>query len=108
MNTIHSSSLAYQPAGYLKKPEAIAVNSKQASVPAVDNQTEQSPQQPSSASTPGQIRAALEDSGLIATSNNNQPTDVRAAKALAAYTQTRNQPIQTKIADSFYGIDLYA
>lgn len=108
MNTIHSSSLAFYPAGYIK-PDASGFDKN--SVNPVDQQlgAESNRQrQELPASSPKQIEAALADVGLALDGNNAQSTDKRTARALAAYNDTRSQPIQSRLAGMISGIDLYA
>lgn len=108
MNSIHSSSLAFYPAGYIK-PDTNAFDKNQGNQAVVDNEAGNERQtQKTPASTPKQIEAAITDAGLTIDNRYDQPTNARAAKALAAYTQTRNQPIQAQIADTFVGLDLFA
>lgn len=107
MNTIHSSSLAFYPAGYIK-PDANGFDKNSANP--VDRQLEAESnrqRQGLPASSPKQIEAALADVGLAVGDKYAQPTDKRTAKALAAYNDTRSQPIQSRLAGMISGIDLY-
>lgn len=110
MNTIHSSSLAFYPAGY-KQPQTGRLDNirEQKATPESNPRTEnrQNPDLPKTSST-AQIKAALADNGLITTNNDNQPSNSRTLKALNAYTENRNQPAQMRVSEIISGIDLYA
>ncbi|MBL6986441.1 MAG: hypothetical protein ISR72_05225 [Methylobacter sp.] len=63
-------------------------------------------------STPDEIKKTLDNVGLSAdlTSKNNiiQPTDSRIQRALSAYNQEFNAPLQDQRAQLITGIDAYA
>lgn len=105
VNTIHRSSLAFRPAGFLQPDSAVNApnsRSKIADGPYANYQ------EPTSSSTPGQIKAALESLGLNDTASDKQAFDLRTTKALAIYLETHNQPMQTELTKLVSGIDLYA
>ena len=106
MNTIHSSSLAWYRTGYIK-PEADRFDKnslKTVETDAASSKNQQTVARP--ASTPEQIKTALAKADLI-NNSYNQPENSRAAKALMAYTETRNQPIQTQLSNSFTSVDIF-
>jgi hypothetical protein len=107
VTTIHSSSLSFQPSGYIK-PDRLAFQPRP-SVNPVANQTDANPgQQPAAASTPRQIQMAIEQSGLNNENEYPQTGNSRTAKALASYSQTRNQSAQSQVSSLISRIDLYA
>lgn len=105
MNTIHSSSLAFYPAGYIK-PEQDSLNTKQARPVAFDEQKQKQENLP--ASTPEQIKAAIANVGLKKEEGFSQESNTRINRALQAYNQTRDQPIQTQLENIISSVDYYA
>jgi hypothetical protein len=106
VNTIHSSSLAFIPTGYIK-PEQESVIKKPAdtivsSNYGIDNRL-QAP-----ASTPEQVKTALTKLGLNNQDDFNQGDNTRSNKALQAYAETLNQLTQTQLENMISRVDYYA
>jgi len=105
VTTIHSSSLSFLPAGYATPDRSTLPPSPS---PVVNQTNDQAGQQSPAASTPSQIQAAIEQSGLNNENQYPQTSNARTAKALAIYNQTRNQPAQNQLSTLISGIDSYA
>lgn len=106
MNTIHSSSLAFYRVGYIN-PEQDRFEKNQTKRVEANSESAknlQSIERP--VSTPEQIKTAIE-STTLRKDNYDLPGNSRAAKALLAYTETRNQPMQTQLAASLSSVDFY-
>lgn len=106
VNTIHNSSLAFIPTGYIK-PEQESVIKKPADTifstnNGIDNRLQ------ASASTPEQVKTALTKSGLNNPNNFDQGDNSRANKALQIYAENRNQPAKTQLENMISRVDYYA
>lgn len=108
MNTIHSSSLAAYPAGYIKpERDSFAQNqapTKNSTLQA--NGLERRPETP--ASTPDQIKTALAEMRTDQSGSALQNQDNRTHKALQAYNETSEQLNQIKLENLISRVDYYA
>jgi len=108
VNTIHSSSLAAYPTGLIKpEQDSLAKNRPQinkSETPA--NDFARRPEAP--ASTPNEIKSALDASNLKQADTSMQNYDNRTQKALQAYNQTSEQLNQNKLEDLISRVDYYA
>lgn len=105
MNTIHRSSLAIRPAGFLQTEKS--VNGRNA-LSKISDEPFANDLEVTTSSTPGQIKAALKSLGLNDAPSDAQAFDLRTKKALAIYLETRNQPMQAELSKLVSGIDLFA
>ncbi|WAR43906.1 hypothetical protein [Methylomonas rapida] len=101
MNTIHSSSLAFYPTGYLK-PEQDSLNKKQAPLDEPNPLNLNLP-----AWTPEQIQKAMASAGLNKHNDFSQEANTRTNRAVQAYHQTRDQPIQAQLENIISRVDYY-
>lgn len=106
VNTIHSSSLAFIPSGYVKPEQEVVVNKPANAVVSNDNGVNNRLQSP--ASTPEQVKTALTKSGLNNQDNFNQSDNTRTNKALQTYAETRNYSLQTQLENMISRVDYYA
>ncbi|MGZ8158112.1 MAG: hypothetical protein ACXWT4_04805 [Methylobacter sp.] len=106
---IHSSSLNFSPLGPNPKVgrNNSAQNKDENEFPVAKNAPNKN--QPSS---PEEIKKALDNVGLAidlsGQDNIIKPTDSRTLRALSAYTQEFNAPLQDQRAQLITGIDAYA
>lgn len=107
---IHSSSLTFTPVGFNRKvtESNSAQNKDQNDLSAAkDAQYKNNP-----TSLPNDIKKTLDSVKLAkdVTIQDNiiRPTDSRTLKALSAYTQELNAPLQDRSAQLITGIDAYA
>lgn len=108
MNTIHSSSLAAYPSGYIK-PEQDSLAKNRAQTNKTEILTKDFERRlESPASTPDQIKSALAKSNLEQSGMSMQNQDNRARKALQAYSQTHEQLNQNKLEGLISRVDYYA
>lgn len=107
MNTIHSSSLASYPSGYIK-PEQDSLAKNRVPIKIAENPVETIDRRPGKpASTPEQIRAALLASEMEQPSSLMQDLDNRTQRALQTYNQTREQLNQNKLEGLIARVDYY-
>lgn len=108
VNSIHSSSLAYIPAGPTR-PEQESFAKKNPQPPASDNLTSPDAQRNLlPASTPEQIQKALAQSGFDNEGGLSQNQNPRAQKALQSYVDNRNQAMQVQLESVISRVDYYA
>jgi len=107
VNTIHSSSLTLRPTAY-PQADTTRVQDAQKKPSSTSVESNADALQAAAPSTPEQIRAALETMDASRRTNGTPITDLRTAKALATYLETRNQPMQAERSGLFSGINLYA
>lgn len=106
VNTIHSSSLAFYPAGYHKpRPSDAEQNPART---ALESGTAKPPAVAARPSEPTAIDSILTSNPLIKTDEQGLIADPRARKALNAYSQTINQSNRQRVAELVTGIDFYA
>lgn len=108
MNTIHSSSLAAYPTGYIK-PEQDSLAKNRAQSSKTENPAknfERSIEAP--ASSPDQIKSALAAIDMDQSGSSMQNYDNRTQKALQAYSQAREQLNQNKLEGLISRVDYYA
>lgn len=108
MITIHSSSLAYRPAGYINTgQEAVNKNSANGVSNAKTNESIDSRNiQP--ASTPEQVKIAMDKLVINDAESYTQNGNPRNLKALQVYNKTRNQLVQTELESIVSHVDYYA
>ena len=106
MNTIHSSSLASYRIGYIK-PEPDRFEKNPANPARANARSSNNQQLTGPVSTPEQVKAALDKSELNKVNSYEQSGSSRTAKALIAYAEARNQPIQTELAADLFHLDIY-
>jgi hypothetical protein len=104
VNTIHRSSLAFRPAGFLQPETTVDVQNSSTKT----SDGAYASHEAGASSTPLQIKAALDSLGLNDVTTDKQAYDLRTTKALSIYLETRNQPMQTELSKLVSGIDLYA
>ncbi|MGR8930511.1 MAG: hypothetical protein ACU836_07710 [Gammaproteobacteria bacterium] len=102
MNIIHQSSLASYPIGYSHQTQT-TTGQNESKTSDVEKQTSHN-----AASTPAQIERAIAKIGLAKEDNFSQNNDEYTNKALQAYNQTRNQPLQAELDNIISGVDFYA
>lgn len=108
---IHSSSLSFSPIGLNKKVgrNDSAQNNDQHTASAAKDTLDKKVNLPSS---PEQIKKALDNAsfGIEVKSQDNiiRPTNSRTSRALSAYNQEFNAPLQAQRAQLITGIDAYA
>jgi hypothetical protein len=109
---IHSSSLTFSRVG-LNRPEVDNNQRAQKNYELpVSNEsyTTKFIQPPASVLSPDEIKLRLDDADLnmaLSPEPFYKPTDARTLKALNAYTNAINQPLQDRRAELIAGIDLY-
>ncbi|MDD2737695.1 MAG: hypothetical protein PHR94_02055 [Methylomonas lenta] len=106
MNTIHSSSLAFIPTGYIKPEQESIIKKPADTIVSTNNGIDNRLQ--ASASTPEQVKTALTKSGLNTPNNFDQGDNSQANKALQIYAETRNQPAKTQLENMISRVDYYA
>ena len=108
MNTIHSSSLATYPSGYIK-PDQDRLAQNRLPIKIAENPVENIGRHPDRpASTPEQIKSALIASEVQPTDSSIQNFDNRTQRALQTYNQTREQLNQNKLEGLISRVDYYA
>jgi len=103
---IHSSSLTSYAAGYLKAEQTGAGKNQNDAVN-VPIAVAQSGGQLVPASTPDQIKNALEKAGLSQEDGYSQ-SNPKARKAVSAYNQIRDQAALTQLEQTITRVDYYA
>jgi len=106
VNTIHSSSLAFIPTGYIKPEQESIIKKPADTIVSTNNGIDNRLQ--ASASTPEQVKTALTKSGLNNPNNFDQGDNSQANKALQIYAETRNQPAKTQLENMISRVDYYA
>jgi len=109
---VHNSSLTFSPIGHVQKAgrhdSAQNKDDNELSSATKDTQNKKS-NQPSS---PEEIKKTLANIGsaidLSGQDNIIKPTDTRTLRALSAYNQAFNAPLQDQRAQLITGIDAYA
>jgi hypothetical protein len=107
VNIIHSSSLAYSPAGFNKPVDTLAgkngntANNSGGNYPVKQANTDNA--KPSSTQQIASVISRYE----LPNNTYNQPNNTFTQKALNAYAQNRNQLTQSQIKQSISGIDVY-
>lgn len=101
---VHNSSLTFSPIGLNQKPGR---NNSAKNNEASTAQDAPKINQPSSTDT---IKNALDTTNLAINFTHNiiKPTDSRTLRALSAYNQQVNAPLQDQRAQLISGIDIYA
>ena len=108
MNTIHSSSLAAYPTGFIK-PEQDSLAKSRAQTNKAENLTKDFERRlEAPASTPDQIKAALIESDREQSGMPMQNQDNKTRKALQAYSQAHEQLNQNKLEGLISRVDYYA
>jgi hypothetical protein len=107
---IHSSSLTFSPIGRNQQVgKDNSAQNKDQNEPYVTKDAQNKASNP--ISTPEEIKKTLGDIRLSVDSmrqNNIQPINSRTLRALSAYTQEFNAPLQEQRAQLLTGIDAYA
>jgi hypothetical protein len=106
---IHHSSLAFTP---------LSINQKVSRNNSEQNKAQNRPsiatgaqdKKPNQPSSPEEIKQKLDNANLVDFTDKNfiKPTDSRTLRALSAYNQEFNAPLQDQRAQLITGIDTYA
>lgn len=106
---IHHSSLTFTPIGITQKVgrNNSALNKDQNEPSIAKDAQDKKLNQPSS---PEEIKQKLDNAKLVDFTSKNfiKPTDSRTLRALSAYNQEFNAPLQDQRAQLITGIDTYA